>query len=102
MDQLGAFADEVLVQEFVEGPIEHAQAVFSRGRLIGMHVYRQIVRGAGGGPALKESVRRPMVREHLRSSDGISIGTVRCRSIMCWSAMIVRNISTVIRGWSSP
>ena len=65
MDRRGAFADEVLVQAFVEGPIEHAQAVFFRGRLIGMHVYRQIVHGAGGGPALKESVRRPMVREHL-------------------------------------
>ena len=65
MDQRGAFTDEVLVQEFVDGPIEHAQGVFSRGRLIGMHVYRQIVRGAGGGPALKESVQSPTVREHL-------------------------------------
>jgi predicted ATP-grasp superfamily ATP-dependent carboligase len=65
MDMRGAFADEVLVQDFVEGPIEHAQAVFSRGRLIAMHVYRQIVRGAGGGPALKESVRRPLVCQHV-------------------------------------
>jgi hypothetical protein len=31
-----------------------------------MHAYRQLARGAGGGPALKESVRRAIVRSHLR------------------------------------
>jgi len=60
-----AFADIVLVQEFVTGPVEHAQAVFARGELVAMHAYRQIARGAGGGPAAKESVHRPAVRAHL-------------------------------------
>jgi predicted ATP-grasp superfamily ATP-dependent carboligase len=55
----------ILVQELVVGPIEHAQAVFCRGRLVAMHANRQLMRGAGGGPAMKESVRRPLVRAHL-------------------------------------
>src|ERR1019366_6849200 len=38
----GAFADEVLVQEFVAGATEKAQAVFCRGKLLGFHAYRQI------------------------------------------------------------
>jgi hypothetical protein len=59
------FGDVLLVQEAIDGPIEHAQAVFDKGRLLGMHAYRQIVRGAGGGPAVKESVQRPVVRSHL-------------------------------------
>jgi hypothetical protein len=56
----------ILVQQVVAGPVEHAQAVFCKGRLVGMHAYRQIVRGAGGGPAVKESVHRPLVRSHLK------------------------------------
>jgi hypothetical protein len=62
----GAFADDVVAQEFIDAPVEHAQAVFDRGRLFGMHAYRQMVRGAGGGDAVKESVDRPLVREHLK------------------------------------
>ena len=58
----GAFADEVLVQEFVAGTTEKAQAVFCRGKLIGFHAYRQIAAGAGGGEAIKQSVSRPQVR----------------------------------------
>jgi predicted ATP-grasp superfamily ATP-dependent carboligase len=65
LQRSGAFDDAVLVQQFVAGPVEHAQAVFCRGRLVAMHAYRQIARGAGGGPAMKESVRRPAVRAHL-------------------------------------
>ncbi len=65
LEERGAFADTVLVQEMIDGPIEHAQAVFCSGRLVAMHAYRQIARGAGGGPAQKESVRRPDVRGHL-------------------------------------
>jgi predicted ATP-grasp superfamily ATP-dependent carboligase len=61
----GAFSDVVVVQEFIEAPVEHAQTVFDRGRILGMHAYRQIVRGAGGGDAVKESVDRALVREHL-------------------------------------
>jgi predicted ATP-grasp superfamily ATP-dependent carboligase len=56
---------EVIVQQFIRGPIEHAQAVFSRGRLVAMHAYRQVLRGAGGGPAVKDSVQRPLVQSHL-------------------------------------
>jgi predicted ATP-grasp superfamily ATP-dependent carboligase len=61
----GAFADEVLVQEFVAGTIEKAQAVFCRGELLGFHAYRQIAAGAGGGEAIKQSVVRPKLRSHV-------------------------------------
>jgi predicted ATP-grasp superfamily ATP-dependent carboligase len=57
-----AFADEVLVQDLVAGATEKAQAVFSHGKLLGFHAYRQIAAGAGGGEAIKQSVRRPGVR----------------------------------------
>lgn len=65
LEQDNACAERVLVQEFVEAPTEHAQAVFQHGHLLGMHANRQIARGAGGGDAIKESVSRPQVREHL-------------------------------------
>jgi predicted ATP-grasp superfamily ATP-dependent carboligase len=58
----GAFAGEVLVQEFVAGTTEKAQAVFCRGRLIGFHAFRQIAAGVGGGEAIKQSVDRPDIR----------------------------------------
>ena len=61
----GAFADEVVVQGFVAGTIEKAQAVFCRGELLGFHAYRQIAAGAGGGEAIKQSVVRPMLRAHV-------------------------------------
>jgi predicted ATP-grasp superfamily ATP-dependent carboligase len=60
-----AFAEEVLVQDLVAGATEKAQAVFSRGELLGFHAYRQIAVGAGGGEAIKQSVRRPGVRADL-------------------------------------
>lgn len=68
VDQLernGAFGDVVLAQDWIEGTVEHAQAVFDRGQLLGMHAYRQVARGAGGGDAVKDSVHRPIVRDHL-------------------------------------
>jgi predicted ATP-grasp superfamily ATP-dependent carboligase len=61
----GAFSDEVLVQEFIAGTTEKAQAVFCRGELIGFHAYRGIALGVGGGEAIKESVDRPQVRAML-------------------------------------
>jgi hypothetical protein len=61
----GAFADEVLVQDFVTGATEKAQAVFCRGELLGFHAYRQIAGGAGGGEAIKQSVIRPPLRAQL-------------------------------------
>jgi len=60
-----AFDDAVLVQEYIDAPVEHAQAVFGEGRILGMHAYRQVARGAGGGDAIKESVHQPEVAEHL-------------------------------------
>ena len=60
-----AFADEVLVQDFVAGTTEKAQSVFSRGQMVGFHVYRQVMLGVGGGESIKQSVRRPVVRAHL-------------------------------------
>lgn len=55
-------AGEWLLQDFIEGATEKAQAVFSRGALIGFHAYRQIAAGAGGGDAVKRSVGRAGVR----------------------------------------
>src|SRR3954469_4816764 len=65
LQELGAkdaFTDEVLVQDLVAGATEKAQAIFSHGRLLGFHAYRQLAAGAGGGEAIKQSVRRPKVR----------------------------------------
>ncbi|MEE4236967.1 MAG: ATP-grasp domain-containing protein [Anderseniella sp.] len=65
LEAADAFDDVVLVQDFIAGDIEHAQAVFCHGRLVGVHMYRQLARGAGGGPARKESVYRHEVEQHL-------------------------------------
>jgi predicted ATP-grasp superfamily ATP-dependent carboligase len=83
LDASGAFADEVLAQDSVAGATEKAQAVFSRGKLLGFHAYRQIAAGAGGGEAIKQSVRRPRVRadvaaigERLRWHGALSVDTI--------------------------
>lgn len=60
-----AFADEVLVQEWIAGTTEKAQSVFCRGELVGFHAYRQVALGVGGGEAIKESVARPQLRAML-------------------------------------
>ena len=68
LQELGAkdaFAGEVLVQDLVAGATEKAQAIFSHGKLLGFHAYRQIAAGAGGGEAIKQSVRRPKVRDDV-------------------------------------
>jgi predicted ATP-grasp superfamily ATP-dependent carboligase len=62
-----AFADEVLVQDWIAGATEKAQSVFSRGGLVGFHAYRGIALGVGGGEAIKESVERPQVRAMLKT-----------------------------------
>jgi predicted ATP-grasp superfamily ATP-dependent carboligase len=62
LDASDAFVGEMLVQDLVTGATEKAQAIFSRGKLLGFHAYRQIAAGAGGGEAIKQSVRRPRVR----------------------------------------
>lgn len=56
-----AFTDEVLVQDLIAGTTEKAQSVFSGGRMLGFHAYRQVAPGIGGGEAIKQSVRRPQV-----------------------------------------
>jgi predicted ATP-grasp superfamily ATP-dependent carboligase len=83
VERLGGFEDAVIVQEFVDGVLEHAQTVFADGRLLGVHMYRQIVHGAGGGEAIKQSVRRPAVRaqvarigEYLRWNGALSVDYV--------------------------
>jgi predicted ATP-grasp superfamily ATP-dependent carboligase len=65
LERNGAFAEPVLVQRPEAGHVEHAQAVFSNGMLVGFHGYRQLSRGAGGGDATKISLLRPMVRSHM-------------------------------------
>jgi predicted ATP-grasp superfamily ATP-dependent carboligase len=65
LEEIGAFAEPVVVQDFIDGTIEHAQAVFCRGELVGLHGYVQLVRGAGGGEAIKQSLVRPIVRAHM-------------------------------------
>ena len=60
--QYDAFADGLLVQAAVTGPLERTQAVFDRGRLVACHGYRQVVEGPGGGDVLKISVNRAEVR----------------------------------------
>ncbi len=58
-------AGELLVQEFMSGDVEHAQAVFAQGKMIAIHGYRQVARGVGGGEAIKESVARTNVQDDL-------------------------------------
>jgi predicted ATP-grasp superfamily ATP-dependent carboligase len=68
LEEIGAddrFADGVLVQDFIHGVTEKAQAVFCRGHLLGFHACRQLAPGAGGGDARKESVQRPQVCAHV-------------------------------------
>jgi hypothetical protein len=60
-----AFADEILVQDLVAGTTEKAQSVFCCGQMIGFHAYRQVMAGVGGGEAIKQSARRPVVQAHL-------------------------------------
>jgi predicted ATP-grasp superfamily ATP-dependent carboligase len=62
MKEKHAFATDVLVQDWITGPTEKAQAVFCNGEMIGFHAYRQIAHGAGGGDAIKDSVHRARVR----------------------------------------
>lgn len=64
IDAGGSF-DEVLVQDMISGTVEKAQSVFCRGKLVGFHVFRAVAPGIGGGEAIKQSVRRPAVRNYL-------------------------------------
>jgi hypothetical protein len=46
----------ILLQQWLDGPTEHVQAVFQHGRLIGIAAFAQLMAGAGGGPALKQTI----------------------------------------------
>jgi predicted ATP-grasp superfamily ATP-dependent carboligase len=65
IEAMHGFDDALLVQDVVEGEPQQAQAVFANGELVASHAYRQIARGGGGGSSIKESVRHPIVRDHL-------------------------------------
>src|SRR6185369_9579020 len=65
LDQQNAFSYGVLVQHVVPGVLERAQAIFNQGLLVQIHCYRQLLPGIGGGDAIKESVTRSIVAEHL-------------------------------------
>ena len=69
LEELAAAADfstlPLVVQEWVDGPLERLQAVYASGRLAAIHCYRQVVGGLGGGDVVKESVSRPVVLAHL-------------------------------------
>lgn len=63
--QIGGEHGPIIIQDFIDAPLEHAQLLFDHGRFVAMHGYRQIIRGAGGGEALKESVWRPGVKTEM-------------------------------------
>jgi predicted ATP-grasp superfamily ATP-dependent carboligase len=65
LEHRGAFAEGVVVQAAANGPLERTQAVFDHGRLIAIHIYRQIAAGPGGGDVLKASVRRPVAHAYV-------------------------------------
>jgi predicted ATP-grasp superfamily ATP-dependent carboligase len=62
LEHRGGFAEGVVVQAEANGTLERTQAVFDHGRLIAIHIYRQVAAGPGGGDVLKASVRRPDAR----------------------------------------
>lgn len=67
LDAADAFPGEVLVQDIVAGTTGKAQAVFSHGKLLGFHAYQQIAAGAGGGEAIKQSVRCSRIRADIEA-----------------------------------
>jgi predicted ATP-grasp superfamily ATP-dependent carboligase len=98
----------ILLQDFVEGPVEHAQAVFVHGELLAMHAYRRIAEGAGGGPAQKQSVSHDGVRadvaklgRHLAWHGALSLDYIWCdgapRYIDC-NPRLVEPMSAALAG----
>ena len=65
LDAGEAWAAGVVLQAPARGSLERVQAIFSRGRLVGIHAYRQLVEAISGGDVLKESVARARVREDV-------------------------------------
>ena len=82
IDAAGDF-EEVLVQDRIAGTTEKAQSVFRHGRLLGFHAFKAVAPGIGGGEAIKQSVRRPAVRQYLERlgaaldwHGGLSVDTI--------------------------
>jgi predicted ATP-grasp superfamily ATP-dependent carboligase len=63
LEAQNAFAEGLLLQAAVAGSLERTQGVFDRGRLVALHIYRQVVEGPGGGDVLKISVVSADVRD---------------------------------------
>ena len=81
--EAGGSFGEVLVQDRISGATEKAQSVFCRGKLVGFHAFCAIAPGISGGEGIKQSVRRPAVREYLEKlgaaldwHGGLSIDTI--------------------------
>ena len=82
---IGGDPGELLLQDFVAGAVEHAEAVFCGGEIVGFHAWAQVRAGAGGGDAVKESVSRPEVRvqlarigAHLAWHGALTVDYIRC------------------------
>jgi predicted ATP-grasp superfamily ATP-dependent carboligase len=58
---------QILLQQWLDGPTEHVQAMFEHGRLRGIAAFAQLMAGAGGGPALKESIAPDLVERPVAS-----------------------------------
>jgi predicted ATP-grasp superfamily ATP-dependent carboligase len=56
------FADGILVQQPISGPLAMVQAVFFHGELIAWHANVRVRAGAGGGAAIKRSICLPQAR----------------------------------------
>jgi len=76
LEQHNAVAEGLLVQAAVTGALERTQSVFDRGRLVALHIYRQVAEGPGGGDVLKISVVSAVVRENRRA-DRAGAGVAR-------------------------
>jgi len=63
LEQQDAFSEGLVVQAAVVGALERTQAIFDRGRLVALHIYRQVAEGPGGGDVLKISVVSATVRD---------------------------------------
>ncbi len=66
VEAVGEVFDEgVIVQRVVAGTLGRTQAVFDRGRLVGLHTCAQRREGVGGGDVAKESLDASIVRDHV-------------------------------------
>jgi hypothetical protein len=62
--------NEVLVQQPARGVLSTAQAVFDRGRLVGVHCFEARRLGVGGMSTARISADHPIVRQHVERIGG--------------------------------